>query len=354
VLAGELERHNVFIRQTFGRYLSEEVVDSLLDTPEGLQLGGEKRYVTVLMSDLRAFSSLSESLRPEQVVTMLNNYLGVMAEIIGEYNGTIDEFIGDAILALFGAPVQRKDDAERAVACAMAMQLAMDSVNAKNRDLGFPEIEMGIAVNTGEVVVGNIGSQKRSKYGVVGSQVNLTGRIESYTVGGQILVAQSTVDAVGSILKLGEKLSLGAKGFKDPVVVHDLRGIGGPYNLFLEQRQEELKTLVREIPLRVCELEGKHVCGEEFEGSMVRLSLQEGEMRSGEMRSNSPLTPMKNIRIRFTGLNGVLIPGDLYAKVMGEGPDGYKLHFTSIPTEVKTFLRSALANETTGLDKSQS
>jgi adenylate cyclase len=299
-----------------------------------------------MMSDLRAFSSLSESLHPEQVVTMLNNYLGAMAEIIGEYNGTIDEFIGDAILALFGAPVRRDDDAERAVACAVAMQLAMESVNEKNQELGFPEIEMGIAINTGEVVVGNIGSQKRSKYGVVGSQVNLTGRIESYTVGGQILASQSTVDAVGPILELGEKLSLGAKGFKDPVVVHDLRGISGKHDLSLPNHREELRTLVREIPLKICKLKGKQVCGDEFEGSMVRLSLKEGEMRSGEISTESPLTPMNNVRIQFTGLNGVLIPGDLYAKVMGEASQGYKLHFTSVPTEVKTFLRSALANET--------
>lgn len=346
LLAGELERRNKFIRRTFGRYLSEEVVESLLDTPEGLKLGGEKRTVTLLMSDLRAFSALSETLAPEKVVTMLNQYLGTMADIIGEHQGTIDEFIGDAILTIFGAPVERPDDPERAVACAMSMQLAMDSVNQKNQELGLPKIEMGIAVNTGEVVVGNIGSHKRSKYGVVGSQVNLTGRIESYTVGRQVLVSESTVNAVGSVLKLGERMSLGAKGLKDPVVVYDLRGIAGEYNLFLTEPQEELKTLLREIPLRINKLEGKRLDGEEFDGTMVRLSLGEGGMRSGEMSSQVPLAHMTDIRIRLTGLNGVIVPGDLYAKVVGETSAGYKVYFTSVPSDVLTFLLSILAAET--------
>src|SRR6185295_19991863 len=124
-LNDQLQRRNQFIRRTFGRYLSDEVVASLLETPEGTRLGGEKRTVSLLMSDLRGSSALAERLEPEQVVRLLNNYLGAMAEVITRFQGTIDEFIGDAILALFGAPVGREDDAERAAACAVAMQLAM-------------------------------------------------------------------------------------------------------------------------------------------------------------------------------------------------------------------------------------
>jgi adenylate cyclase len=183
-MAKELQLHNRFIRKTFGRYLTDDVVKSLLESPEGLKLGGERRKVTLMMTDLRGFTSMSGRLAPEQVVAMLNRYLGTMVEVIQEYQGTIDEFIGDAIFTLFGAPVQRDDDAERAVACAMAMQLALAGVNAQNRAAGLPEVEMGIGIHTGEVVVGNIGSDRRTKYGVVGSHVNLTARIESYTVGG--------------------------------------------------------------------------------------------------------------------------------------------------------------------------
>src|SRR5215467_5623257 len=146
----QLELHNRFIRQTFGRYLTNEVVASLLDSPTGLALGGEKRKVTLLMSDLRGFTTLSEYLRPEDVVTILNRHLGTMVDVILRYHGTIDEFIGDAILVIFGAPMQRADDAYRAIACAIEMQLAMAAVNAQNHRDGLPEVEMGIGIHTGE------------------------------------------------------------------------------------------------------------------------------------------------------------------------------------------------------------
>ena len=148
-LAEQLELRNRFIRTTFGRYLTDEVVTSLLDSPEGLKLGGEKRQVSILMADLRGFTSLSGRLGPEQVVAILNRYLGTMADIIMEYQGTIDEFIGDAIFVIFGAPLRMNDHAQRAVACAVAMQLAMATVNAQNRAEGLPEVEMGVGVNTG-------------------------------------------------------------------------------------------------------------------------------------------------------------------------------------------------------------
>ena len=341
-LTVELERHNQFIRKTFGRYLSREVVESLLATPEGLQLGGEKRTITILMSDLRGFSALSEKLDPEQVVTVLNNYLGKMADIVTGQNGTIDEFIGDAVLALFGAPIARENDAERAVACALQMQLAMREVNEENRANGYPELEMGIAVNTGECVVGNIGSQKRAKYGVVGSHVNLTGRIESYTVGGQILISQATATAVGSALKLGDELQLGAKGFKEPVTVYELLGLGGNYGLELPERSEELRSLIRLIPIQIEVIEGKHVSGNTIPGKLLSLSLREATIGS-----EKPIERLANLRIRFTGLNGVIIPGDLYAKVTSgaAGDEHYTLRFTSVPEEIKSFLRSTLAND---------
>jgi class 3 adenylate cyclase len=339
-LTAELERRNQFIRKTFGRYLSKEVVESLLASPEGLRLGGEKRCITIMMSDLRGFTALSERLDPEQVVAVLNNYLGKMAEIVTAYNGTIDEFIGDAILALFGAPIHREDDAERAVVCALQMQLAMREVNDENRKNGFPELEMGIALNTGECVVGNIGSQKRAKYGVVGSHVNLTGRIESYTVGGQILISKATADAVGAELKLGDELQLGAKGFREPVKVCELLGIGGRHNLVLPARSEELRSLVREIPIAIDIIEGKRVAGESTEGKLVALSMGEAAISAAKA-----LERLSNLRLRLTGLNGVIIPGDLYAKVTACEESRYVLRFTSVPEAIKSFLRSALANE---------
>jgi adenylate cyclase len=179
----QLERRNQFIRETFGRYTSDDIVGVLLDLPEGLQLGGEKREVTLLMSDLRGFTALADRLEATEVVALLNHYLSTMVEVIHGTGGTIDEIIGDAIFVLFGAPMVMPDAAQRAVRCALEMQKAMRGVNEHNFQMGWPEIEMGIGIHTGEVVVGNIGSTKRSKYGVVGRTVNLTARIESFTVG---------------------------------------------------------------------------------------------------------------------------------------------------------------------------
>ena len=121
-----------------------------------------------MMSDLRGFTALSERLAPEDIVAILNNYFSAMTDTIVKFNGTIDEFTGDAILIFFGAPVWSEDHATKATACAIAMQKKMIEVNRWNNDRGFPELDMGIGINTVEVVVGNIGSEKRMKYGAVG------------------------------------------------------------------------------------------------------------------------------------------------------------------------------------------
>jgi adenylate cyclase len=335
-LVENLEVRNRFIRSIFGRYLSDEVVESLLASPEGLKLGGEKKTVTIMMSDLRAFTSVSERLGPEQVVRMLNLYLGAMTEIIMRRQGTIDEFIGDAILTIFGAPFSRPDDAQRAVACAVEMQLAMAEVNAQNESEGLPRIEMGIAVHTGEVVVGNIGSQRRTKYGIVGPPVNLAGRIESYTVGGQILISEATLRETGDVVQVGERLSVKAKGAREPVTVHDLRGIGGPYGLFLPERHDHLQALLSPPPLRYWILEGKQVGDESFEARLSKLS------ESGaELLSETSLPPLSNLKLELRAEDGSMVAGDLYGKVTEvRGEDGRVLvvRFTTVSPEIESHL----------------
>jgi class 3 adenylate cyclase/ribonuclease BN (tRNA processing enzyme) len=342
-LAKDLEVRNRFIRNTFGRYLSDEVVEGLLESPEGLKLGGESRRVTILMSDLRGFTQVSERLGPEQVVRMLNMYLGVMADIILKYQGTIDEFIGDAILALFGAPVTRADDARRAVACALDMQRAMDDVNARLAAESLPRIEMGVAIHSGDVVVGNIGSQRRTKYGIVGPPVNLTGRIESYTVGGQILVSEATLRETGPILKLGEEIQIRAKGAAEPVVVYDLLGIGGEYGITLSHRDDPLRPLAQELPVRFWLLEGKRVGDDSFEAAFIRLSSS-----GGELRCTQTVRPLSNLQIRFQPAEGSTVSGvsgDLYAKVLDSGHTDsgrFVVRFTAVPPGVEEFLRQTL------------
>lgn len=339
-LAEQLEVRNIFIRKTFGRYLTDEVVNSLLESPKGLELGGERRKVTILMSDLRGFTSLSERLTPEQVITILNRYLETMTDVIMKYQGTIDEFIGDAILVLFGAPVWNENDSQRAVACAVAMQLAMNSINEGNRREGVPEIEMGIGINTGDVVVGNIGSAKRAKYGVVGSHINLTSRIESYTIGGQILISDATLKDTGAILRIGGKMKVEAKGTANPITIYDVKGIEGEYNLLLPEKKEALVLLHQTIHLKYTVLEGKHISGTFFEGSLVKLSVS-----GGELYSEHPLALLSNIKMNITGINGEVVPGDIYAKVIENSTDNdnsFYLRFTSIPPKAAAFFRNLL------------
>jgi class 3 adenylate cyclase len=142
-------RQRDFIRDTFGRYLSKEVVEEVLGSPQGLKLGGELREVTILVSDLRGFTALAAQLSPHQVIAILNRYLERMVDIIIMYRGTVDEFQGDGILAFFGAPLAAADDRERAIACAVAMQMAMGEINATQRRHQLPELQMGIGINTG-------------------------------------------------------------------------------------------------------------------------------------------------------------------------------------------------------------
>ena len=199
-LAEQVELRNRFIRETFGRYLTDEVVATVLESPTGLQIGGEKRKITMMMSGSPRLHVSVGTTAAATGRSLLNRYLTTMVAVIKQYQGTIDEFIGDAIFVLFGARVWQEDDAERAVACAVAMQLAMAGINEQNRQEDLPEIEMGIGVHTGQVVVGNIGSPERMKYGVVGSHVNLTSRIQSFTMGGvRMLIFGATMQEVGKI-----------------------------------------------------------------------------------------------------------------------------------------------------------
>ncbi len=221
----ELERNQRFIRSIFGRYLSEEIVATLLENPDGLNLGGVQRKVSVLMADIRGFTSIAEQLPAQRVVRLLNNYLGTMSEIIMKYNGTVDEFIGDAILAIFGAPISRENDTDRAICCALEMQAAMSNINARNRAENLPEIEMGISINTGPVIAGNIGSEKRAKYGVVGHTVNQTARIEEHCKAGSILISEATLMDAQALLSIGDSQTIHGKGIVKAIKIFELMDI---------------------------------------------------------------------------------------------------------------------------------
>src|SRR5215470_3082056 len=340
-LAEQVELRNRFIRETFGRYLTDEVVDAVLESPTGLQIGGEKRKITMLMADLRGFTSLSERLPPERVVAMLNRYLTTMVGVIKKYHGTIDDFIGDAIFVLFGAPVWKEDDAERAVACAIAMQLAMDSINEQNRAENVPEIEMGIGLHTGQVVVGNIGSPERMKYDVIGSQVNLTSRIQSCTTGGQILISETTRQDAGRILKVGRQVEVKAKGLEHPVTLFEVLGISGRHKLLLPDASEKLVLLVSGVPLRYEIVEASQLSHETYAGMLTKLS-----RKAAEAILDYPISNLTNIKMHLIH-DGREVSGSLYAKVIeavaGSGNSFY-LRFTSVSPEIDRLFEAQTAN----------
>jgi adenylate cyclase len=296
--------------------------------------------VTIMMTDLRGFTPIAERLEPEQVLQLLNSYFEVMVDVILKHNGTIDEIIGDALLVLFGAPQFMPDSTQKAIACAIEMQNAMKEVNERNRILGLPRLEMGIGLNEAEVIVGNIGSVKRSKYGVVGSGVNMTGRIESYTVGGQILISESVRKKAGELIQLENRIILYPKGAEEQLVVYEVGGIGGQYNLTLDHEVGRIITLIREIPIRYRVLDGKYMGEGEFEGAIIGLS-----PKSAEVRLHVELELLTNLKLNLSYVSDELSLKDFYGKVverLNTQPSMYQVRFTALPAEVDGYFQAAL------------
>ncbi|MBE9032609.1 adenylate/guanylate cyclase domain-containing protein [filamentous cyanobacterium LEGE 11480] len=336
------------IRQTFGRYLSDEVVNQLLESPTGSQMGGERREVTMLISDLRGFSAIAEQYAPEQVMQLLNHYLSVMTDVITQYQGTIDELMGDSILVMFGAPTAREDDVDRALACAIAMQLAMENLGERldsEMAAQVQQLEMGIGLHWGEVVVGNIGSMKRAKYGIVGSPINLTARIESYTVGGQILISDTLAQQAIAPLALGRSLPIRAKGFPEPILVHDLRAIAGTYAQALPPLESEMRQLSAALAIEWTTLKSKQVQHPMLPGQLTQLAVQSAVI----------VVPQRLAVLGDVKLNLMLSQRteDIYAKVTEQLPTDpqtaellvYRLQFTFVPLAVQQTIDQLLAEQ---------
>ena len=335
---GKLAEMADLLKKMFGRYLSTEVMNSLIENPSALELGGERRSVTIMMTDLRGFTALSERLEPEQVVQMLNVYFEVMVEVVLKYNGTINEIIGDSLLIIFGAPQEMPDRTQRAIACAIEMQNAMAEVNGQSRSQCLPELEMGIGLNETEVIVGNIGSTKRSKYAVVGSGVNMTSRIESYTVGGQILISESVRQEAGDILRIDAQRDVRPKGSETPLRIYEVGGIAGRFNLALEEIEPPLVTLARQIPLRYTVLEGKDIGKKGLEGFIVQLSKNCAEITLG-----APVGMMTNLKMNLGDVDENLSVRDFYGKVIKrseEKEQTHVVHFTSVPPEIDAYFQA--------------
>src|SRR5271157_1240423 len=226
---GMVQEHSSLdsIRETFGPYLSTEIVNEILKSPGGVELTGELREITILVSDIREFTRTTELLEPGQVLEIINRYLEAMTDIIMKHGGTIDEFTGDGILVFFGAPTFVPDHCTRAVACVLEMKKPVGGLNRGKLHLGLPELQMGIGISSGHLIVGNIGSEKRKKYGAVGIPINLAFRIQSEAKGGEVLVPPAVFHNLGGEFLVKETRQCSLKGIEQPVILYPLEGLRG-------------------------------------------------------------------------------------------------------------------------------
>jgi adenylate cyclase len=221
------DREKRHVRRLFGRYVSKDVVDQLMSDPSLVKLGGQRRTMTVLFSDIRGFTSASERGEPEAVVAQLNEYFGAMVDVLFRHQGTLDKFVGDMVMGLFGAPLADPAHADHAVATALEMSATLDALNTHWTAEGRPTLDIGIGINTGEMIAGNIGSEAIMSYTVIGDAVNLGARLESLNKehGTRILISESTRAALTRPVATRAIGEVTVKGRTRPVLVYEvLRG----------------------------------------------------------------------------------------------------------------------------------
>jgi adenylate cyclase len=228
-------RHARFLRGAMGRYLSPSVMEEIVRRPELLRLGGEKRDMTVLFSDIRGFTSFSEQLDPQELVVLLNEYLTAMTNVVYRYDGVLDKYMGDAIMAFWNGPVSQPDHARRACLTALDMLQTLREMHDRWQARGIPPLNMGVGLNTGPMSVGNMGSDTRFDYTVMGDAVNLGSRLEGTNkdYGTNIVVSQSTLEEVkeeGFIVRFLDLVAV--KGKAQPVAVYELIGRAGEFGSF--------------------------------------------------------------------------------------------------------------------------
>ncbi|HZE21390.1 MAG TPA: adenylate/guanylate cyclase domain-containing protein, partial [Desulfobaccales bacterium] len=227
-LAEERERER--IRKTFESYVAPTVVQEMLKHPEQLRLGGERREISILFTDIRGFTTMSENLDPEALVKLLHDFLNPMSNIIINQGGTIDKYMGDAIMALFGAPLVQPDHPQMACRAALEMAAILASLNEEWATQGHPPLRIGVGVNTGPVAVGNMGSDRLFDYTAVGDNVNLASRLEGLNkyYGTNILISETTAHALGNGFILRDVDQVRVKGKVHAARIYQLLGEGEP------------------------------------------------------------------------------------------------------------------------------
>lgn len=330
-----------FIKDTFGRYLSQKVVDRILESPEARALGGRRTTVTILMADLRGFTSLTDAYDPEEIVSLLNRYFGAMAKIIYAYDGMIDEFLGDGILVIFGVPERHEDDPARAVACALEMQNAMTKLNRDIAGSGFAPLQMGIGINTGNVVVGNIGSEIRAKYGIVGMPVNTASRIESITTGGQVLIGEETYNLLQHIVTVDKPQSIMTKGLRRPLVCYPVTRIEKPVPVVLEAESQTSREVAIQLPFSCWVVDGKKIRNQVLQGHTTSMI---GDDLHVVVQTRLERHTQLKLQLKFC--TEIHCFGDIYANVLSaetrEKDCPHHLRITAIAPEDRKLLEEWL------------
>ena len=308
------------VNSALERYTSPEIANYVLHSEQGEMLGGDSRLVTTLMSDLRGFTAMSAKLTPNQLITVLNKYFEKQVSVIEENHGTVVGFQGDGMLVLFGAPENDLDHAAHAVECAIEMQNAMPAVNEVNLREGMPELEMGIGINSGIAVVGNIGSSQRMSYGCIGETVNLTGRVEALTVGGQVFVTEHTAKLLPGKLVVAGEQSFMPKGAKEPLRIFNVEGIGDKYRLCTADSVIHWEDAAVHGLVTLYTLKGKTVDDTGYPVKVLKFSK---DRRYALISTQIKLHSSQNIMFD--------IGEDLYAKVMGHTGKDSIVCFTARP-----------------------
>lgn len=210
-------------RSALERFLSPDVVELIAANPNNIRLGGTNQDVSVMFADIRGFTEISDRLAPERVVEILNEYFTRVTDIIFDHGGTLDKYLGDGVMVLFGAPLSKGNDAAHAVKAAMALQQMLEQLNRDAAARGWPELRVGIGINSGPVIAGNIGSPRRIDYTVVGDTVNVAARLMSHALGGQILIARATAQQLDNSFNIAALRPIQAKGKSQPIPVYAVR-----------------------------------------------------------------------------------------------------------------------------------
>jgi hypothetical protein len=250
------------------------------------------------------------------MVQLLNRYLERMSKVILKYDGMIDEFIGDAILTVFGVPEKRDDDPARAVACGLAMQNALRALNEEMVEEGYPPLEMGIGINTGSVIVGNIGSEVRVKYGIVGAGMNMASRIESNSTGDQVLIGETTYEAVKEKVTTQPAQTVMMKGLRKPLVYYPVVNIGAPYHITIKASVKDQKGVKISLPFSCWKIEEKKIDEDPIFGE----TLQIGENFFYVM-TEKPIAPLTDVKLNFNFCTDAHCFDDIYAKVIEINPE---------------------------------